>query len=143
VDTEERIPPVLEEVERTCAQRVARATRLNVVIVDELRVRVGLALDHLVGRTPGRPFLLHRDLGRTGEFKTGAAYANAITAGNTRLSYMIEEMRAWQDKNLARNHFAFDPDILGAVDRVDLESLGRCDTRGSQTGSGGGQKVTT
>ena len=26
-------------------------------------VASGLALDHLVGRTPGRPFLLHRDLG--------------------------------------------------------------------------------
>ena len=61
VDAKESISTVSEQIQRPCPQRVRRASWHNIGIVDELRVALWLALNHLGSGAPGRPFLFDRN----------------------------------------------------------------------------------
>src|SRR6056297_2769832 len=69
VDAEIGIPPVLEQVERPRAKRVAGAAGLYVIVVLELGIGLGLTFDHLVRGAPRGPLFLDVDGGGAGELQ--------------------------------------------------------------------------
>ena len=135
MDPVEGVTAVLEKIQRTCSERVRRTARLNVVRILELAVGAGIALDHLLRRPPGRPFLLDLDDGVAGEFEPGAADADTLTDRAARGRDVIEKMRTRQDQDLLGLKLALDPYLLRPIPRLDLESIGR--SRGGKRGPGG------
>src|SRR5690606_41326575 len=71
------VAALVEQVERTGAQRVAQPARLSSAPLGQFR----LALDHFGRWRPGRPFALHRDPRATLPFEALAPDADAVPHG--------------------------------------------------------------
>src|SRR5271165_4620692 len=125
VDRVERVLAVLIEVKRAGAERIVETSWHAAGVFG----RLGLALDHLLGRRPDGPFGLAPDVSVTAPQELRAADIGAIAGGVSVAFDAVKIVVAGIDDNRAGRFIAVVAHYLAKIFRIDLADIDRRDRK--------------